>query len=42
MVSKHAINSNGDADNSNVGDMLSGLYGTSPVGCCGFINQPLI
>jgi tetratricopeptide (TPR) repeat protein len=41
VVSKHAINSNGDADNSNVGDMLSGLYGTSPVGCCGFY-QPTI
>ncbi|TCK83380.1 RagB/SusD family nutrient uptake outer membrane protein [Albibacterium bauzanense] len=41
MVSKHAINSNGDADNANVGDMLSGLYGSSPVGCCGFY-QPTI
>lgn len=41
VVSKHAINSNGAADNSNVGDMLSGLYGTSPVGCCGFY-QPTI
>lgn len=41
MVSKHAINSNGAADNANVGDMLSGLYGTSPVGCCGFY-QPTI
>ncbi|WP_231596052.1 RagB/SusD family nutrient uptake outer membrane protein [Sphingobacterium endophyticum] len=41
MVSKHAINSNGAADNSNVGDMLSGLYGTSPVGCCGFY-QPTV
>ena len=41
MVSKHAINSNGAADNSNVGDMLSGLYGSSPVGCCGFY-QPTI
>ncbi|MGH2623441.1 MAG: RagB/SusD family nutrient uptake outer membrane protein, partial [Sphingobacterium sp.] len=35
VVSKHAINSNGTADNANVGDMLSGLYGSSPVGCCG-------
>lgn len=41
MVAKHAINSNGAADNSNVGDMLSGLYGSSPVGCCGFY-QPTI
>ena len=41
FVSKHAINSNGSGDNSNVGDMLSGLYGTSPVGCCGFY-QPTI
>ncbi|MFD2555226.1 RagB/SusD family nutrient uptake outer membrane protein [Sphingobacterium tabacisoli] len=41
MVSKHAINPNGSGDNANVGDMLSGLYGTSPVGCCGFY-QPTI
>ncbi|MGM1427740.1 RagB/SusD family nutrient uptake outer membrane protein [Sphingobacterium lactis] len=41
MVSKHAINSNGSADNANVGDMLGGLYGSSPVGCCGFY-QPTI
>src|SRR5690606_27070828 len=41
MVSKHAINSNGSPDNANVGDMLSGLYGSSPVGCCGFY-QPTI
>ena len=41
MVSKHAINDNGSADNANVGDMLSGLYGSSPVGCCGFY-QPTI
>lgn len=41
LVSKHAINSNGAPDNANVGDMLSGLYGTSPVGCCGFY-QPTI
>ena len=41
MVSKHAINSNGAADNANVGDMLGGLYGSSPVGCCGFY-QPTI
>src|SRR5690606_35475636 len=41
MVSKHAINDNGSADNANVGDKLSGLYGSSPVGCCGFY-QPTI
>lgn len=41
MASKHAINSNGAGDNANVGDMLSGLYGSSPVGCCGFY-QPTI
>ncbi|SFS50669.1 RagB/SusD family nutrient uptake outer membrane protein [Sphingobacterium wenxiniae] len=41
LVAKHAINPNGSGDNANVGDMLSGLYGTSPVGCCGFY-QPSI
>lgn len=35
------INPDGSGDNANVGDMLSGLYGTSPVGCCGFY-QPTI
>lgn len=41
FASKHAINPNGTGDNANVGDMLGGLYGTSPVGCCGFY-QPSI
>ena len=41
LVSKHAINPNGSGDNANVGDMLSGAYGSSPVGCCGFY-QPTI
>ena len=41
FVSKHAINSNGNAENGNVGDMLSGLSGTAPVNCCGFY-QPTI
>lgn len=41
MVSKHAINPDGSGDNANVGDMLGGLYGTSPIGCCGFF-QPTI
>lgn len=36
LVAKHAINPDGSGDNANVGDMLSGTYGTSPVGCCGF------
>ncbi len=40
LVSKHAINPNGTADNANVGDMLSGIYG-APVSCCGFY-QPTI
>lgn len=38
---QHAINPDGSGHNANVGDMLSGLYGTSPVGCCGFY-QPTI
>ena len=41
LVSKHAINPNGTGDNANVGDMLSGLYGTSPIGCCGFYQPTL-
>ena len=40
LISKHAINPNGTADNANVGDMLSGIYG-APVSCCGFY-QPTI
>lgn len=35
LVSKHAINPDGSADNANVGDMLSGIY-AAPVSCCGF------
>ncbi|RNL92970.1 RagB/SusD family nutrient uptake outer membrane protein [Sinomicrobium pectinilyticum] len=35
---QHAINPNGSGDNANVGDMLSGLYGSAPVNCCGFFN----
>jgi len=35
MVSKHAINPDGTAENANVGDMLSGIY-AAPVSCCGF------
>ncbi|WP_104385865.1 RagB/SusD family nutrient uptake outer membrane protein [Sphingobacterium sp. HMA12] len=41
LVAKHAINPDGGGDNANVGDMLSGLNGTNPVGCCGFY-QPSI
>lgn len=41
LVSKHAINPDGSGDNGNVGDMLSGLNGNNPVGCCGFY-QPTI
>jgi len=35
---QHAINPDGGGDNANVGDMLSGLYGTAPANCCGFFN----
>src|SRR5690606_13769489 len=35
---QHAINPNGGGDNANVGDMLSGLYGSAPANCCGFFN----
>jgi len=41
LVSKHVINPDGSGDNANVGDMLSGLNGSNPVGCCGFY-QPTI
>ncbi|RAV28499.1 RagB/SusD family nutrient uptake outer membrane protein [Sinomicrobium soli] len=35
---QHAISPDGSGDNGNVGDMLSGLYGSAPVNCCGFFN----
>ncbi|MEX6690480.1 RagB/SusD family nutrient uptake outer membrane protein [Danxiaibacter flavus] len=38
---QNVINSDGSGDNANVGDMLSGFYGTAPVNCCGF-SQPSI
>ncbi|WP_270090842.1 RagB/SusD family nutrient uptake outer membrane protein [Sphingobacterium sp. SYP-B4668] len=41
LASKHAINPDRSGDNANVGDMLSGLNGNNPVGCCGFF-QPTI
>ncbi|MBN8859740.1 MAG: RagB/SusD family nutrient uptake outer membrane protein [Sphingobacteriales bacterium] len=36
FVDENVINPDGSGDNANVGDMLSGLYGTAPVSCCGF------
>lgn len=30
------INPDGSGDNANVGDMLSGFYGSAPISCCGF------
>lgn len=41
FTAQHIINPDGTGDNGNVGDMLSGLYGTAPVSCCGFF-QPSI
>lgn len=41
FVVQDIINSDGSGDNANVGDMLSGFYGTAPVNCCGF-SQPSI
>jgi hypothetical protein len=41
FTAQHVINSNGGGENANVGDMLSGFYGTAPVNCCGF-SQPAI
>lgn len=38
---QNIINSDGSGDNGNVGDMLSGFYGTAPVNCCGF-SQPSV
>jgi len=38
---QHSINPDGGGHNANVGDMLSGFYGTAPVSCCGFF-QPSI
>ncbi|MDR0791969.1 MAG: RagB/SusD family nutrient uptake outer membrane protein [Chitinophagaceae bacterium] len=39
FVVQDIINPDGGGDNANVGEMLSGLYGSAPVNCCGF-NQP--
>ncbi|MCF3111073.1 RagB/SusD family nutrient uptake outer membrane protein [Niabella sp. CC-SYL272] len=41
LVSQSKINADGSGDNANVGDMLAGLYGNSPGGCCGFY-QPSV
>ncbi|MCD2423910.1 RagB/SusD family nutrient uptake outer membrane protein [Niabella pedocola] len=41
LVSQSIINPDGSGDNANVGDMLAGLYGNSPGGCCGFY-QPSV
>src|SRR5690606_8654519 len=38
FTAQHVINPNGSGDNANVGDMLSGLYGSAPVNCCGFFQ----
>jgi len=38
FVSQHAINPDGGGDNANVGDMLGGIHGKSPTGCCGFFR----
>lgn len=38
FTAQHIINPNGSGDNANVGDMLSGLYGSAPVNCCGFFQ----
>lgn len=41
LSAQHTINPDGSGDNANVGDMLSGLYGSAPANCCGFF-QPSI
>lgn len=38
FTSQHIINPDGSGDNANVGDMLSGLYGSAPANCCGFFQ----
>ncbi|MFT4154475.1 RagB/SusD family nutrient uptake outer membrane protein [Parafilimonas sp.] len=38
---QHVINSDGSGEDANVGDMLSGFYGSAPITCCGF-SQPSI
>lgn len=41
FASQDYINPDGSGDNANVGDMLSGPYGTNPAGCCGFFNPSI-
>lgn len=41
LAAQHAINPDGSGDNANVGDMLSGLYGSAPANCCGFFNPSI-
>jgi hypothetical protein len=36
FVVQDVINPDGSGDNANVGDMLSGFYGSAPASCCGF------
>lgn len=36
LAAQHIIDPDGSGENANVGDMLSGLYGSAPVNCCGF------
>ena len=36
FVVQDIINPDGSGDNANVGDMLSGFYGSAPASCCGF------
>lgn len=38
LTVQHLIDPDGSGDNANVGDMLSGLYGSAPVNCCGFFQ----
>ena len=38
FTAQHIINPNGSGDTANVGDMLSGLYGSAPANCCGFFQ----
>lgn len=41
LAAQHTINPDGSGDNANVGDMLSGLYGSAPANCCGFFNPSI-
>lgn len=41
LSSQNYIDPDGSGDNANVGDMLSGPYGSNPAGCCGFDNPSI-